>query len=410
MRETVNLTLEAHPDIELGRERRPLEAFLTFPEAGINEDTGIFLLIDGLGGRANSKYQSDELRPFVADTFNCVAVGVNYFGIARNEVLNITPEFLYNFNRIYGLNLSLESFKLVQGEDDIYRVIAEAVIGRGITSVDVRCQPTLETGRGEYQSWGFLPAIDCLQVVGEVLKTYPLNPGRIMAYGSGYGGYIALLLGKFAPHTFSVIMERGAYCRSELKHIACGEVMEEDYIYSFAIRFSDLRFTIAAGSKNPWTIEDELSLAYFSDSHRRIRSLLAEGPRMVSPTRYYILHAEDDDIVPVADKDLLVERLRDYAPVYYQRVPGQGRGALDDNGDREENGEKELFTLPDLSKASDRELLQCLSQVEQDAANYQNRDTDFSMNSRYVFDCGEKLYEFSFADSCDLQVSLLDKP
>jgi len=410
MGETVNLTLEAHPDIELGRERRPLEAFLTFPEAGINEDTGIFLLIDGLGGRANSQYQSDELRPFVADTFNCVAIGVNYFGIARNEVLNITPEFLYNFNRIYGLNLSLESFKLVQSEDDIYRVIAEAVIGRGITSVDVRCQPTLETGRGEYQSWGFLPAIDCLQVVGEVLKTYPLNPGRIMAYGSGYGGYIALLLGKFAPHTFSVIMERGAYCRSELKHIACGEVMEADYIYSFAIRFSDLRFTIAAGSKNPWTIEDELSPAYFSDSHRRIRSLLAEGPRMVSPTRYYILHAEDDDIVPVADKDRLVDSLRNYAPVYYQRLPGQGRGALDDNGDREENGEKELFTLPDLSKASDRELLQCLSQVEQDAADSQNRDTDFSMNSRYVFDCGEKLYEFSFADSCDLQVSLRDKP
>ncbi len=416
MRETVNLTLEAHPDIELGRERRPLEAFLTFPEAGINEDTGIFLLIDGLGGRANSQYQSDELRPFVADTFNCVAVGVNYFGIARNEVLNITPEFLYNFNRIYGLNLSLESFKLVQGEDDIYRVIAEAVIGRGITSVDVRCQPTLETGRGEYQSWGFLPAIDCLQVVGEVLKTYPLNPGRIMAYGSGYGGYIALLLGKFAPHTFSVIMERGAYCRSELKHIACGEVMEADYIYSFAIRFSDLRFTIAAGSKNPWTIEDELSLAYFSDSHRRIRSLLAEGPRMVSPTRYYILHAEDDDIVPVADKDLLVERLRDYAPVYYQRVPGSGgeREVLDDSVVKEENGKengaKDLFPLLDLNKASDRDLLQCLSQVEQDESIPEKRDTDFTLNSRYIFDCGEKHYEFSFADSYELQVTLRDKP
>ena len=263
---------------------------------------------------------------------------------------------------------------------------------------------------GEYQSWGFLPAIDCLQVVGEVLKTYPLNPGRIMAYGSGYGGYIALLLGKFAPHTFSVIMERGAYCRSELKHIACGEVMEADYLYSFAIRFSDLRFTIAAGSKNPWTIEDELSSAYFSDSHRRIRSLLAEGPRMVSPTRYYILHAEDDDIVPVADKDLLVEGLRDSAPVYYQRVPGSGREALDDSAVKEENGAKELFPLPDLNKASDQDLLQYLSQVEQNESIPENRDTDFSLNSRHIFDCGEKHYEFSFADTYELQVTLRDKP
>lgn len=409
MRETINLTIEPHPDIELGRERRPLEAFLTFPEGGINEETGIFLLIDGFGGRANSSYQSEELRPFVADAFNCVAVGVNYFGIARNEVLNITPEFLYNFNRIYGLELSRESFNLVQSEDDIYRVIAEAVIGRGITSVDVRCQPTLETGKGEYQSWGFLPAIDCLQVLGEVLKNYPLNSSRIMAYGSGYGGYIALLLGKFAPHTFSMIMERGAYCRSELKHIACGEVMDADYLYSFSIRFSDLKFTISAGSKNPWTIEDELSPAYFSDSHRRIRSLLAEGQQVVSPTRYYILHREDDDIVAVTDKDLLVSRLRDYALVYYQRLPSAGREDLDDSSANDEIGEKGLFSLPDIGQASDKELLHCLQQLEREEGIPKRRETDFTLNNHHVFDCGEKVYDFSFADTYELQVTLRDK-
>lgn len=409
MRETVNLTLEPHPDIELGWKRRPLDAFLTFPAAGINEDTGVFLLIDGLGGRANSHYQSEELRPYVADTFNCVAVGVNYFGIARNETLHITPGFLYNFNRIYGLELSQESFKLVQSEDDIYRVIAEAVIGRGITSVDVRCQPTLETGRGEYQSWGFLPAIDCLQVIGEVLKSYPLNPGRIMVYGSGYGGYIALLLGKYAPKTFSVIMERGAYCRAELKHIACGEMMEADYVYTFSIRFSDLRFTIAAGSKNPWTIEDELSPAYFSDSHRRIRSLLSKGQREPSPTRYYLLHADDDDIAPVTDKDLLAKSLKDYAAVYYQRVTGAGPEAAN-GGDKKKDGGQELFPVPDLQEASDRDLLQCLQMPEQEISTPTTRDTDFTLNSQYVFDCGEKEYEFTFSDSFAVQVALRDKP
>lgn len=396
MGEMLKIELVPHEDIELGRERRDIEAFLNLPEAGLDENTGVIMVIEGLGSRAHAQSRS-ELRQHLADAINCIAVGVNYFGIQRNDQLQISPAFLYNINRIYQLEITLDSFKKAISEEDIYRILAEAVIGKGITSLDIRCQPTLVTGRGEYQSWGFLPAIDCLQVLGEVIKQYEINSRRIMAYGNGYGAYIALLLGKFAPHTFSAIIDRGAYCRSELKHIACGEVMEADYTYAFNIRYSDLKFTIASGSNNPWTIEDELSPHYFSDSHRKIRSLLEEKHRMASETKYYIFHSEADESASIQDKDRCVDILQKYNAVLYNRYLAK---------DMDELEEEQQFPYDKYNQASDQDVFDWLCQVAGPDLGKSSEETDFSLNSQHEFDCGEKKYRFEFDDTYNLKVTI----
>jgi hypothetical protein len=390
------ITVIPHPDIELGWERTEIDAFLTLPESGINDDTGLIMVVDGFDGRADSAYQREELRPYLADKFNCIVVGVNYFGIFRKALYQIKPEFLFNINRIYGLELSLENFKNVQSEEGFYRIIAESVIQRGITSLDIRCQPTIKTGKDEYQSWGLLPAIDCLQVLGEVMKRYDLNQKRIMAYGNGYGAYIALLMAKFAPHTFSVIVDREAYSRAELKHIACGEVMEADYIYAFNIKFSDLKFTIASGSNNPWTIEDELSPYYFSDSHRRSRSLLEEKHRMESETRYYILHSAEA-LASLDDKDKCVSLLKNYNKVFYNRIPEIYADTAEDF---------KRFPHESLNKVPDKEIFEWLAELDENNLAKDSAATDFTLNSKHIFDCGEKKYEFQLDDEYNISVKI----
>ncbi len=397
MTESIKLTLEPHSDIELNFVRGPLEAFLTLPEAGINEDTGIIMVVGGFDDLAGSDYQAKELRPYLADKFNCIAVGVNYFGSIRNQAIRITPDFLHNINRIYNLEMSLESFNKSQSEEEIYRVIAENIVPRGVTSLDMRCQPTIVTGKEEYQSWGLLPAIDCLQVLGEVLQRYPVNSRRIIAYGKGYGAYIAMLLGKFAPQTFSIIVDRDGYSRSELKHIACGEVLEADYVYAFNIRFSELRFTIGSGSNNPWTIEDELSPFYFSDSHRKIRSLLEEKQRMASDTRYYVFHSEEG-LASLGDKDRCVEILSRYNKVCYNRFPLNNLA---------ESKEAQQFQAESYQKAADKDIFAWLAEVDGLTMAKVNENTDFSLNSQYEFDCGEKKYHFEFNDEYRLKVSIV---
>lgn len=394
----ISLTLEPHPDIELGWKRNSLEAVLTLPSTGINEETGVILMIPGFDGFTDTNYFKDQMIPSVADKTNCIVVETKYFGILRNNAIGLKSSFLYNLNRIYDTNLTVDDFKGMQTEEEYYRKLAEVVIDKGITSLDIRCQPTIITGKDEYQSWGFLPAIDCLQVLGEVLKRYDINKKRIFAYGNTYGGYMALLLGKYAPHTFAAIIDRSGYSRTELKHVACGQITDPDYVYAFNIRYSDLKFTIGAGSNNPWTIEDEYSPFYFSDCHRKIRSLLEEKHFVASSTKYFIFHSDSEmTVAPISDKDALVQLLKKYKQVEYNRFPRlEGIEAL---------AAEQFFETEDLTSVDDLALIDYLLESK---GNLQKDDdiNDFSLNSKIIFDCGERNYTFEFSEDYAIKVSL----
>ncbi|MDD3269537.1 MAG: DUF2920 family protein [Syntrophomonadaceae bacterium] len=404
MRETRVFTVEPHPDVELGCVRKPIDVHLIMPEKGINEDTGVILVLGDFDQYADSKELKEEFCPYLADKLNCISIGVNYFGIYRNKSIEIKESFLHNFNRIYnGAELCFDEFKKMRTQDEIFRLMAERVISRGITSLDIRCQPTMVTSRGEYQSWGFLPAIDCLQALGQTLREYEINQRRIMVYGRGYGAYIALLLGKYAPHTFSVIIDREGYAKAELRHIVSGELMTVDYEYAFNIRHSDLKFTISAGSNNPWTIDDELSGAYFSDSHRKIRSMIVEKHRIASETRYYILHTEDNYASSIKDKDACVFHLSKCNPVYYNRIPCLH------SAEESLLGEKRLPN-ESLDMLHDQDIINWVAEIDQEDLSKETPSTDYNLNSTHVFDCGEREYRFQFRDDYSLQVVIGNKP
>lgn len=383
--ENIRTTSEPHPDIELGYQREPLQSVITLPQNGVNSGTGIIFTIAGLGEYAESNYQIDEIRPYLADQLNCIVIGVNYFGILRNSQIQVLPTFLYNMNRIYRLSMSIDNFAGAQKAVDIYRTIAEPIVKMGVTSLDVRCQPMLITGRGEYQSWGFLPAIDCLQVLGEVLQRYDLNGRKIIAYGSGYGAYIAMLMAKYAPNTFSLIIAREGYSRAELKHIVSGELIEADHLFAFDLEGTGLKFTIGSCCNNPWTIEDEESPNYFSDSHRQIRSLLIHKHRVKSETAYYILHSSKHGKGSMSNQDQCVAILREFNPVDYQRIT------------------EESFQL-----VPDKEFLESLIDSNNLKWEKDREETDFSKNTCITFACGEKNYTFQYSDDGSVRVTLED--
>jgi len=379
----VHMELRPHPDIELGVRRTDLSADFTIPETGIDTDTGVIMVIPGFGESCETEHQKG-LRAYLANKLNCIAVGTSYFGIYRSSQIQLTPSFLYNYNRIYGLNMSFDDFALAQSGEELYRMITEPVLRRGVTSLDIRCQPLLITDKGEYQSWGFLPAVDNLRVLGEIINKYDINRKKIIAFGNGYGGYIAMLMGKFAPQTFSLIIEREAYSRAELKHIVSGELMESDYVFAFDLNQGDLRFTIASSSNNPWTIEDETSGYYFSDSCRQIRSLHIEKHRCVSPTSYCIVHSENNENVLIKNKDQCVDILKRYNRVDYRRIAANGSS----------------------NRLTDQEFIEDLSNQPDMIWEKESDDTDFSLDSICSFVCSDKVYQFSFLSEGTLEVSI----
>ena len=379
------IRIKPHKDIELHVERSPIELYLTLPEDGIKKDTGLIFIVNEFGSLPDSPEYLEKLHPTLAKEYHCAVASVSYFGIYRNKQMNLNDAFIQNLNHIYNLKFTQDTFIGSKDYFDAYRIIAQAVAERGITSVDLRCQPLMITGRDEYQSWGFLPALDCLTAVGEILKRYPqINTKRLYAFGQYYGGYVASLMGKYAPNTFATIINKSGYSRIETRHILTGETLEQDLTVSFKLTGLNYDFTMAVCSNNPWTIYDETNKTYFSDAHRAIRSMLQKDHFSDSPTNY-ILFSEENDDAYVSHMDAQVEAMKESVNIFYEKI--------------------DSYENQSIQKAT--AFYRYVHDHYSDSFSKDFPSTDFSLNSIKTFNCTGKKYKFQYSDDFTIKASII---
>ncbi|OKP90596.1 hypothetical protein A3842_03220 [Paenibacillus sp. P3E] len=392
--ETLCYIIQPHADVELGFSRNELDYYVTLPVESITDDTGLIITIPGFGGLANSSYQLEKLNPYLAEKYNCIVVSLNYFGIYRGNNMKMDDHFIHNMEQIYGTPSTY--WNNITSDHDFYVKLGELLERRGLFQLDPRCQALKITERNEYQSYGFLPALDNLTVLGDVLKRYPtINKRKIIAYGSSYGGYIAMLCGKFAPNTFSVIIDNSGFSRTRLKYIVGREILEHDF--TATVNYNNKFYTVPFAYNNPWTIMDETSPHYFGDSHKQIRNLFIREHRVKSDTRYYIFHCEEDQIASVEDKDKVVALLSNYNSTYYKRV---GMSDLDGT----------LFKK--YAHAMDASLRKLFDHVAEQDNEYglmkEKSENEFINNQVNSLNCGNKNYIFNFRDDFTMNVTITD--
>ena len=380
---------------------------MTFPRNGINSETGLIFCVPHIGDKADSEYQKSKLRPYLADKYNCIAVGVNYFGIGNRpetgSFYNIDENFLYWISQIYGIAPEAYVINNWPDIDKLFSLLEK----KGITYIAPSCCAMISIANDEYQSFGFLPAIDYLQVLGDILKRHVINKKRIIAFGSSYGGYLALLLGKFAPNTFSHIISNSGFLCSHMTYIVGKELgnririkVKGDMVsimetYEFRGTAKRHNVTFFAASNNPWTINDETSPYYFSDSHRAIRSLLRENHMVRSETEYHIFHSIEDLIAPIDHADKFVEILKSKAiSAHYKRI-----GVEDIDGTIFKN-------LSHGMEASLRGIFDYAAKSNNKNLCKGNAVTDFDMGSVNIFDCNEKSYVFTFCNNYDIKAEI----
>lgn len=384
-------TITPHEDIELGIERPDIDYYVSLPNQ-INAETGIILSIPGFGSIANSTYYTEKLNPYLANKYNCIVVSINYFGILRTNEIELSDEFIQQMKKIYGV--PEDHWRFTDSVNDIFYKITHLLKEKGIQHLDPRCQLTRITERFEYQSFGFLPALDCLMVLGDVLNRYPeINKKKIIAYGSSYGGYIAMLCGKYAPNTFSMIIDNSGFSRAELKYIVGYETLQADHLENLML--DGEKYNIISSYNNPWTIMDETSPQYFGDSHKLIRNLYVKDHRMPSETRYYSFHCEKDDIASVEDKDKVMQLLSRYNQTYYKRVT-------------ENDIDGELFkSFSHSMQASLRKLFDHVADLDKSNNLLKGSPkTDFDNETKHIFNCGEKNYVFQYSKDKTLKVKI----
>ena len=378
--ETVTLD-NPHPDIENGVERRPLRYFLTAPEAGVNADTGVILAIEGYGSRPDSEYAA-KLRGYLANKYNCLCATVEYFGqkVKYARRLAPHPDFFVNLARHHGISVSVPA-----GADlsEMLFRLAGVLAANGITELDQSCRVVRQCD-GEYQSFGLLPAIDHLQVLHEILSRYPVRRSRIYGFGSSYGGYIALLLGKYAPNTFRMIIDNSGFSKPT-----------RDVYGDFYFKTQLGPLTVYAHEPMVWS-SDPWHPRFFSPPHAMIRDLLVEEHMRPQATRYYCCHYLKDTIAPFADKALFAERMRRFTSDDLLAV-----------GDDDIDGS--LFKEPVHGlRASLRQLFDRSHAAYRAAGGEEAAlaTTDFELGSRHLFRCGDRSYVFRYSAEAGVAVAV----
>lgn len=364
-----------HPDIENAVERRPLEYFITRPANGMNADTGLIFTICGYGQSPIQEYWANKLPPYLADRHNCIVVAVNYFGCTAKAAVNPRPfpDFFSKLQSQYGLEIEAPP------GTDVRRLLAEtcaALAAGGITELD-ESYMLLDESNGEYQSFGLMPALDHLQVLGEILKAHSINRRRLYVLGTSYGGYIGLLMGKLAPNTFRMIIDNSGFTQVTGSIYGINDMRRPT-------RITLLGVSIQALEDGVWSM-DAASPHFFDNHHAMIRDLATPGHMCASETRYYCYHAVGDKVAPTEEKI----HFRDLSE-------GLMRVELTLIDEADLDG-RVFKTMEHGMQASLRGLFDMAYGAYQDSNPEPPEKTDFDLGSTQLFECAGMTYSFAYS-------------
>lgn len=378
-----------HSDIELGIPRQDIEAFVVHPAEPCADPPPLVITIPGYGETANSEYFLEKLNGHIARKYGCLVLSVNYHGIVR------TPS-RYDFSHVPSLVLELQSlFGWVPSSPRPDMAILEFVQwakDRGIRKLPSSLKRFIRIDFPEYHSFGLLPALDHFSAISELAKRYRFDPRRIVVYGSSYGGYIANLMAKFAPGTFSMVIDNSGFNRVQMTDLLQRDLMDGFAIKDIVVDGAALGFPVVPSY--PWTL-DEQAPTYFSDARRGIRSLLIAEHWLGSRTRHCIYHSVGDRLVPVAEKDSLVELLCSQGRrVVYHRV---NESDIDGNA------------YKTLEHGMDASLRALFEKAIPGAIPDIGYVTDYERKAVIQFPCGSQQYHFSFGRDYSFHAELREQ-
>jgi hypothetical protein len=178
---------------------RNLNIFFSEPDNGVNEMTGICLLIAGYGGHSQSNVYK-KMRDQFSDKYNLVVIQCDYFG---HEFMQKPPE------------LSDEK----QIIDFFFRSVGKEhweKIKKSDHPVNVDIQRDYIETPDNFNDMSIMQTVDNLTAITAVIEIIndnglKFNAKRIISYGHSHGAYLALMANVFAPGLFSLIIDNSAY-------------------------------------------------------------------------------------------------------------------------------------------------------------------------------------------------------
>ena len=360
-----------HQAMELGVPRRPVAYRVAIPAAGVSAGTGVILYVHGWGARYDDAY-ANRLLPWLANSYDCLAVAVDYQGAAA-QVLppeRPAPDFFRHLERHHGVTVSAPAGMPMM---TIVNRVAEALAEQGIRELHPHC--VLLKGAEGHINFGLLPALDNLQALWEVLARFAPDRRRLFLLGTSYGGYVALLMAKMAPGTFRLVVDNSGFSGPDKIEAVYGLTL-----YTGPVRivtYCPQAFTRQVGHPR-----------HFSAARRLIRLIAAAGHyRLPSDTVIYSYHSATDRVAPVEN------RLRDAA-----LLSGLRRHNLSLIGEGDLDG-RIFKTLDHGLGASMRGLFDLSYRRWLAGAPTAPETTDFDLGTVNPLPCEDRAYTLHFDES-----------
>lgn len=201
-----SITIPAHHTLWNGYNKRELRIEITIPTKGMNNETGLFILVPGFGGHIDSAAYKN-MRSQFADLYNVVTLQCDYFG---SRFMQKVTDFKFNneasflatfFDEEETLQIQHDSSKLLPLLED--------------KNVEFPIYAKLDESIDEFADMSYMQAIDLVTAI-EAVKTiltennFQYNDKRIIGFGQSHGAYLLHLSNRLVPHLFSHIIDAGA--------------------------------------------------------------------------------------------------------------------------------------------------------------------------------------------------------
>ncbi len=361
-----------HPDIELGYQRKPINFRYALPSTQKEQAMGLIFYIHGYGGHYKDGY-TDSFLPYLAETYHCMAVAVEYFGsgVYAYDINSTTISFSSNIVDIltnkYGVNFPAD-IPLANSVPSALRALAN----QGVERLDDEI--IMYTGVYGYHSFGLLPALDHLQVLNTILQLCPIDKKRLYVIGSSYGGHIALMLAKLAPNTFRMIVDNSGFSSPS---------DNTQGVLGFRSGIVTGNLKCNKRSQFHWD-NDKNSPNFFGEHHHLIRSMLIDEHITPSQSRVFSYHSCCDHIADTESKKEMLSIWPHKMPFTIEIIDeSKVDGRLFKNLSHGMNAS--LRTLFDLSHAQ-------YIEEQHPACDF----TDFDLQTQKVFTCGNYDYTIQY--------------
>ncbi|EAI3897707.1 DUF2920 family protein [Campylobacter lari] len=272
--------IDSCDDVELNIKRESkLEYRITYDDE--EEMKAIVFMIGGYGSNVDLSI-IDFDRQFIAKKFGVVAVSVLYHCYScriNTKDKKYSAKFSYDEYNVNQLKKTLEEKNFNTSGLSIWNMeeylasletTIETYKSKGLLADNYKfyITSTMLPSNNEYQNYGIMAAIDCINALKDLCKKFP-NLGKLPKIygGRSYGGYLSLLLTKIAPWYVDGVIDNSGEAILLLGYIIGKELNHPDALTN------SKNFLVGCFIKTYWNANKN-SPYCFKDENYEIRTLL----------------------------------------------------------------------------------------------------------------------------------------